>query len=92
MPSLRRSTLLKIGNGRVGRALIYLVLRRRGLPPRYIPPISLVLATESRNYIGGLTAYRYAGALTSLTASQGLPPGWQSLQRPQHAPSMMHCS
>jgi len=35
------------GNGRVGRALIYMVLRRRALILRTIPPISLVLATPT---------------------------------------------
>jgi len=33
------------GNGRTGRALIHLVLRRRGLATRVLPPVSLVLAT-----------------------------------------------
>jgi Fic family protein len=47
------------GNGRTGRALIYTVLRRRRAVTTYIPPISLVLATEPRAYIGGLTAYRH---------------------------------
>ena len=46
------------GNGRVGRALIYAVLRRRGEIPNYIPPISLVLAAELKGYVGGLTGYR----------------------------------
>jgi Fic family protein len=46
------------GNGRVGRALIHVVLRRRGLAPRYVPPISLVLAADARAYVGGLTAFR----------------------------------
>jgi Fic family protein len=45
------------GNGRVGRALIYTVLRRRGEVTSYIPPISLVLASQPRGYIGGLGAY-----------------------------------
>ncbi len=45
------------GNGRTGRALIYTVLRRRGEIANYIPPISLVLAGEPKNYIGGLGAY-----------------------------------
>ena len=45
------------GNGRTGRALIYVVLRRRGEAGSYIPPISLVLAGEPRNYVGGLGAY-----------------------------------
>lgn len=45
------------GNGRVGRALIYTILRRRGEATKYIPPVSLVLATEPKNYIGGLGAF-----------------------------------
>ena len=39
------------GNGRMGRALIHVILRRRGLVPRLVPPISLVLATWSADYI-----------------------------------------
>jgi Fic family protein len=46
------------GNGRVGRALIHLILRRRGLAPHYVPPISLVLAANNDAYIAGLTDYR----------------------------------
>lgn len=46
------------GNGRAGRCLIHVVLRRRGLTPRYVPPVSLVLARDARAYIAGLTAYR----------------------------------
>jgi Fic family protein len=46
------------GNGRVGRTLIYTILRRRHESPRYIPPISLVLANEPKDYIGGLVDYR----------------------------------
>ena len=38
------------------RAIIHVVLRRRGLAPRYVPPISLILATHSRDYVAGLTA------------------------------------
>ena len=49
------------GNGRVGRALIYAVLRRRGEIPNYVPPISLILAAEPKGYVGGLTWYREAG-------------------------------
>jgi hypothetical protein len=33
------------GNGRTGRALIHVILRRRGLASRILPPVSLVLAT-----------------------------------------------
>jgi Fic family protein len=46
------------GNGRVGRALIHVVLRRRGLAPRYVPPVSLVLAADAKTYVSGLTAFR----------------------------------
>jgi len=46
------------GNGRVGRALIMIILRRRGLTPRYVPPVSLVLAGNADRYIAGLTSWR----------------------------------
>lgn len=46
------------GNGRVGRILIHLILRRRGLAPHYVPPISLVLAANDAAYVAGLTDYR----------------------------------
>jgi Fic family protein len=60
------------GNGRTGRALIHVVLRRRGLVERVLPPISLILATWSRRYIGGLNASRYRGPQTSVAAHEGL--------------------
>lgn len=60
------------GNGRTGRALIHVVLRRRGLAPNVLPPISLVLATWARDYIAGLTAVRYRGPQTSPAARDGL--------------------
>ena len=47
------------GNGRVGRALIHVVFRRRGLTPYYVPPVSLVLAGRSDRCIQGLTDYRF---------------------------------
>jgi Fic family protein len=46
------------GNGRVGRCLIHVVLRRRGVAERYVPPISLVLAANADVYVNGLTSYR----------------------------------
>lgn len=46
------------GNGRVGRALIHVILRRRGLAPRFVPPVSIVLATNGGRYVKGLTSYR----------------------------------
>lgn len=60
------------GNGRTGRALIHVVLRRRGLAERVLPPISLVLATWAADYVAGLTATRYRGAPTSQLAYEGL--------------------
>lgn len=45
------------GNGRTGRALIYAILRRRGEIGAYVPPISMVLVREQRDYIDGLGAY-----------------------------------
>jgi Fic family protein len=60
------------GNGRTGRALIHLVLRRRGLALRVLPPVSLVLATWARSYIDGLTRYRHVGSPTSRKATEGV--------------------
>jgi Fic family protein len=45
------------GNGRTGRALIHVVLRRRGLTQLYVPPISVVLASDKGSYIAGLNDY-----------------------------------
>ena len=60
------------GNGRAGRTLIHLVLRRRGIAPHYVPPVSLVLATWVSDYVGGLTATRYIGPPDSDDAHEGL--------------------
>lgn len=49
------------GNGRTGRALIHVVLRRRGLAPTYVPPISVILASDRDRYISGLTSFREEG-------------------------------
>ena len=46
------------GNGRTGRALIHVVLCRRGVTPAYVPPISVVLANERDGYIRGLIGFR----------------------------------
>ena len=59
------------GNGRTGRALIHIILRRRSLATRFVPPISLVLATWSSDYIAGLTAYRRVGPPDSPDRSAG---------------------
>ncbi len=47
------------GNGRTGRALIHVVLRRRGLAPRFVPPVSLILATWATDYVRGLAQFRH---------------------------------
>jgi Fic family protein len=60
------------GNGRTGRALVHLVLRRRGLALRVLPPVSLVLATWSRDYIAGLNATRYIGPPDCTEAGTGI--------------------
>jgi Fic family protein len=46
------------GNGRTGRALIHVVLRRRGVAPAYVPPVSVVLAQAKGDYVDGLTRFR----------------------------------
>jgi Fic family protein len=46
------------GNGRVGRCLIQVIFRRRGLAPRYIPPVSIVLGANKDAYISGLEGFR----------------------------------
>jgi Fic family protein len=60
------------GNGRTGRGLIQLVLRRRGLATRIVPPVSLVLATWAKDYLDGLTATRYHGPAASKQAHEGI--------------------
>lgn len=46
------------GNGRAGRALIHVVLKRRGVAVNYVPPISVMFANSRQQYIEGLTAFR----------------------------------
>lgn len=46
------------GNGRTGRALIHVILRRRGVSPFYVPPISVVLSGRKDKYLEGLTKFR----------------------------------
>ncbi len=46
------------GNGRTGRALIHVILRRRGVAPSYVPPVSVVLAAGRDRYIAGLGRFR----------------------------------
>jgi len=60
------------GNGRTGRALIHVILRRRGLAERVLPPISLVLATWSAGYVDALMNTRYRGPAHSRAAHDGI--------------------
>ncbi|MQY22842.1 Fic family protein [Nocardia macrotermitis] len=60
------------GNGRTGRALIHMVLRRRGVAARVLVPVSLILATWGDAYIDGLTSYRYTGDPDSPEAVEGM--------------------
>lgn len=46
------------GNGRTGRALMHILMRRRGLAPGVPPPISVALAHARSAYINGLVAFR----------------------------------
>lgn len=48
------------GNGRTGRALVQVLLRRRGLAPAFVPPISVALWQPQRRerYINGLAMFR----------------------------------
>ncbi len=66
------------GNGRAGRALIHMVMRRRGLGLRILAPISLILATWSQDYIDGLNGTRYVGHPDSSEAHAGVN-SWISL-------------
>jgi Fic family protein len=60
------------GNGRIGRVLMHLILRRRGLTTHVVPPISLILATWADDYVHGLTGTRYVGSSRSVAAVAGI--------------------
>lgn len=60
------------GNGRTGRALIHVLLRRRGVASNVVPPVSLILATWSRDYVGALMGTRYDGSPDSQEAIEGI--------------------
>ncbi|HEX4012885.1 MAG TPA: Fic family protein [Candidatus Cybelea sp.] len=60
------------GNGRVGRALIPMVLRSRGFIQRVSPPVSLVLATHVQDYLSGLRGTAYDGPSDSEKATAAI--------------------
>jgi Fic family protein len=59
------------GNGRIGRALIGAVLRRRGVTPNAVLPVASALAADTEHYFGLLTAYR-AGDAEAIIADVAL--------------------
>jgi Fic family protein len=50
------------GNGRIGRALISAILRRRGLTKRVTVPLASVMLADTGYYFDQLTGYRSGGA------------------------------
>ncbi len=79
------------GNGRVGRCLVHVVLRRAGIARAVVPPISLVLATGADDYVRGLGAWRdtepvewclyFAGvSITAVREARGLASMVEQLQ------------
>jgi Fic family protein len=69
------------GNGRVGRALIHVVLRRRGEVETVVPPVSNVFVAGAGRYVAGLAGFRdgheddwsslFAGALNTAAVRAG---------------------
>lgn len=63
------------GNGRIGRALINAVLRRRGVTRRLVVPIASALVADTTAYFGSVNAYRdgHAGQFVAhLATAAGL--------------------
>jgi Fic family protein len=60
------------GNGRSGRALLHMILKRRGLAESVLTPVSLVLATWAKAYVNALMGYRYLGNSDSAAARSGI--------------------
>ncbi|WP_336084579.1 Fic family protein [Nocardia sp. SSK8] len=50
------------GNGRIGRALISAILRRRGLTDRVTVPMASVMLADTSRYFAQLTSYRVGNA------------------------------
>jgi len=55
------------GNGRIGRALIGAILRRRGVTPHTVLPVASALAADTGHYFSLLTAYRTGDASPLVT-------------------------
>ena len=74
------------GNGRAGRCLIHVVFRRRGVAPLFVPPVSVVMATNARRYIAGLVDFRegrvddWIGAFADATTTAAQAAKWLTTQ------------
>lgn len=55
------------GNGRISRALIGAILRRRGVTPHTVLPVASALAADTTHYFSLLTAYRTGDAAPIVT-------------------------
>ncbi|WP_144805216.1 Fic family protein [Curtobacterium sp. BH-2-1-1] len=55
------------GNGRIGRALIGAILRRRGVTPHTVLPVASALAADTTHYFSLLTSYRTGDAAPIVT-------------------------
>lgn len=55
------------GNGRIGRALIGAILRRRGVTPHTVLPVASALAADTTHYFSLLTAYRSGDVVPIVT-------------------------
>lgn len=60
------------GNGRTGRAIIHVMLRRRGVATSWCPPVSLVLATIKDDYIRKLDRFHSEGDAESPETLEGI--------------------
>lgn len=56
------------GNGRIGRALINTVLRRRGVTQRVVVPLASALVAQREDYFGVLDSYRRGDAYPIIAA------------------------
>ena len=79
------------GNGRAGRCLIHVVLRRRKLTPVLVPPISVALATNARGYIAGLSTTA-RGAMTTGSATSPTRSASPATQPCGSTPRSLRCS
>lgn len=54
------------GNGRTGRALIHVVLLRRGLVSEVMPPVSVAMYARKTDYLQGLTRFEEGDRLSCI--------------------------